>query len=226
LIWFLFQHNLQIVNNIILVSAHPDDMEIGMGGTAAKLAQSGANLISIVLTDGRRSPNPMHLAPETMAAIRKQEGERAAKALGLAESIFCDLQDLKSADNCERAQEKLRDLIAETQPSEVYVLHPELDRHQSHRVSGKIAMETVRELSIHCTVWAYEVWGLFPTWDRFEDISSTIGKKIQAIQEHKSQVASIPYAEGVTGLNRWRAIFTDPDESEPGCVFAEVFLRI
>ena len=215
-----------MVNNIILVSAHPDDMEIGMGGTAAKLADAGSSLISIVLTDGRRSPNPLNLAPDTLAAIRKQEGERATKVLGVSESIFCDLEDLKNAENCEKAKEKVRGVIQKTKPSEIYILHPELDRHQSHRISGKIVIETLHMLQISCPIWAYEVWGLFPTWDRFEDISSTIGKKIQAIQEHKSQIASIPYAEGVTGLNRWRAIFADPDESGPGCAFAEVFLRI
>jgi LmbE family N-acetylglucosaminyl deacetylase len=59
-------------------------------------------------------------------------------------------------------------------------------------------------------VWGYEVWGLFPEWNRFEDISDQIGKKLAAIDEHKSQIAAIPYADGIAGLNRWRAVFAGP----------------
>jgi LmbE family N-acetylglucosaminyl deacetylase len=214
------------VKNILLISAHPDDWEIGMGGTAVKLIASGAHLISIVLTDGRRSPNPFQLNPGELAKLRKEEAIRAAGVIGVQETIFFDLEDLKSEANCATAGKKLEEVIVSSRPAEVYALHPELDRHASHRMSGKLVQETIARIQPECTVWAYEVWGLFARWDRFEDVSSTIAKKIQAIQEHKSQIASIPYAEGVSGLNRWRAIFSDPEQSEPRCTFAEVFLRI
>jgi hypothetical protein len=65
---------------------------------------------------------------------------------------------------------------------------------------------------------------LFSTWDRIECIDEQIGKKIMAITQHKSQVATIPYSEGVVGLNRWRAAFADPYQVEPTGAFAEVFL--
>jgi N-acetylglucosamine malate deacetylase 1 len=38
--------------NILIVSAHPDDMEIGMGGTAARLIEEGAEVTSFIMTDG------------------------------------------------------------------------------------------------------------------------------------------------------------------------------
>jgi hypothetical protein len=47
-----------------------------------------------------------------------------------------------------------------------------------------------------------------------------------AIAEHQSQVATIPYGEGVLGLNRWRAVFADPKVSAPAGMYAEVFRRI
>jgi len=46
------------MKKVLVISAHPDDMEIGMGGTVAKLSASGCSIISVVLTDGR-SPNPL-----------------------------------------------------------------------------------------------------------------------------------------------------------------------
>jgi LmbE family N-acetylglucosaminyl deacetylase len=43
---------------ILIVSAHPDDMEIGMGGTVAKLVEEGAEITSLIVTDGGRASNP------------------------------------------------------------------------------------------------------------------------------------------------------------------------
>jgi hypothetical protein len=75
-------------------------------------------------------------------------------------------------------------------------------------------------------MWAYEVWGLFHSWDRFEDISDQIDIKLKAIAEHQSQLAAIPYAEGISGLNRWRTVFADPKQEKVTGTFAEVFLKL
>lgn len=212
--------------NILLISAHPDDVEIGMGGTAAKLAQNGAMLTSLILTDGRRSANPFGLSPDALANTRQKEAVRAADILGIQDVRFGSLPDLKSAGNYHLAAGFVGEVLQEIRPAEVYVLHPLLDRHASHQLAGKVAIESIRDANVHPVVWAYEVWGLFHQWDRFEDISSFTGKKLQAISEHKSQVACVPYGEGVLGLNRWRAIFADPQQESTQSAFAEVFVRI
>jgi N-acetylglucosamine malate deacetylase 1 len=213
--------------NILLISAHPDDMEIGMGGTAAKLAADGSILTSVVLTDGRRSANPFALSPEDLADRRKTEAQKAASLLGIHQVLFCNLPDLKAAEHYESAKKQVAEIISKTSPGEIYILHPELDRHLSHQLAGKASLEAIRTSGKRSiAVWAYEVWGLFHRWDRFEDISHVIGKKLQAIGEHRSQVACVPYAEGVTGLNRWRAVFADPQQESAQAAFAEVFIRL
>ena len=45
-------------HNVVIISAHPDDMEIGMSGTVAKLVESMAVITSVVVTNGGRSSNP------------------------------------------------------------------------------------------------------------------------------------------------------------------------
>ena len=72
------------MKRILLVSAHPDDMEIGMGGTAAKLAEAGHSLLSVVITDGRRSPDPDMMGQDAMARLRQEEGVRACRRLGIS----------------------------------------------------------------------------------------------------------------------------------------------
>lgn len=104
----------------------------------------------------------------------------------------------------------------------------ELDRHPAHRLVGKLARESILEAGIvlSCGIWAYEIWSPFATWDRLEYIDCYVAKKMAAIAEDRSQVATIPYAEGVLGLNRWRPVFADPKASAPAGIYAEAFRRV
>lgn len=64
---------------ILIVSAHPDDMEIGMGGTVAKLVAERAEMTSLVVTDGGRAWNPFGWTEQRMAEVRRAEALRAAQ---------------------------------------------------------------------------------------------------------------------------------------------------
>jgi LmbE family N-acetylglucosaminyl deacetylase len=215
------------MSKLLIISAHPDDMEIGMGGTAAKKVASGFLVTSVILTDGRRSPNPFNWPEETMASIRKQEAIKAASVLGVKEVVFFDLPDLKNTHNYHLAKDQLLELIRQLQPEEVYSLHDRWDKHPTHRLAGQLTRECIEKTSVSIeTAWAYEVWGLFPNWDRIEYIDEQIGKKLQAIGEHKSQIASLPYGEGIMGLNRWRAVFANPQQTAIKGAFAEIFLSM
>lgn len=209
-----------------MISAHPDDMEIGMGGTIAKLSENRNSIVSIILTDGRRAPNQAGWSPEKIARVRKQESKKAATILGVRETIFLDLDSIDDKDNYAVAKQNILKLIRSLKPQQVFTLHPKLDRHSSHRLAGKVCLEACDESRLKNEVWAYEVWGLFAKWDRFEDITEHMGKKLKAIAEHQSQLAAIPYADGIRGLNRWRAVFADPEQAAPPAKFAEVFLRL
>ena len=215
------------MKRVLLVSAHPDDMEIGMGGTVAKMAASGDTIISVVITDGRRAPDPNSIGPEKMAAVRKEESERAGALLGVCETKFFDLESVASEKAIIETTEKMCEVIGEFEPDEIYTVHPELDRHASHRTAGKICVEALKEISDHnIKLWAYEVWGLFANWDRLEDITDHIGKKLAAVAEHRSQIAAIPYGDGIAGLNRWRAVFAEPHQVKPPGEYAEVFIKL
>ncbi len=64
--------------DVLVVGAHPDDVEIACGGTLAKLVQQGYRVGIIDLTNGE--PTPRCPTPE----IREAEATRAAKTLGVA----------------------------------------------------------------------------------------------------------------------------------------------
>jgi len=214
--------------NVVIVSAHPDDMEIGMGGTVAKLVESKAVMTSVVVTNGGRSSNPFTLTEQRMAEVRREEALRAAAVLGVQDVIFCNEPDAVDEIDVTSVTRRLVEILVRLQPTEVYTLDEDLDRHPAHRLAGQLARESVLEAGIVLSVglWAYEIWGPFATWDRLEYIDRYVAKKMAAIAEHRSQVATIPYGEGVLGLNRWRAVFADPNASAPAGQYAEAFRRI
>ncbi len=213
---------------ILIVSAHPDDMEIGMGGTVAKLVEEGAEVTSLIVTNGGRASNPFGWTEQRMADERRAEALRAAEVLGVKDVIFCDQPDAADEVDVKAVRRKLIELMIRLKPTEVYTLPEELDRHPGHRLAGKLTRESVGE-SGHTPlggVWAYEVWGPFAKWDRLEYIDVYVEKKKLAIAEHRSQVSTIPYGEGMVGLNRWRAVYADPFTDAPAGSYAEAFLRV
>ena len=214
------------MKKILLVSAHPDDMEIGMGGTAAKLAEAGHSLLSVVITDGRRSPDPGKIGQEAMARLRQEEGVRACQRLGINETSFFGFGSIDSDDTIQQALGRLVQVFDKFEPDVVYTLHHELDRHASHRAAGRITIDALTRANSSAQVWAYEVWGLFPHWDRLEDISDQLETKLAAIREHSSQTAAVQYDDGIAGLNRWRAVFADPHQSKSPGSYAEAFIKL
>jgi LmbE family N-acetylglucosaminyl deacetylase len=69
--------------NVLIISPHPDDMEIGMGGTASKLIDSGVDVVSLVVTNGRRSTSVYGLSEDEVARLRESEVREAVGILGV-----------------------------------------------------------------------------------------------------------------------------------------------
>jgi bacillithiol biosynthesis deacetylase BshB1 len=63
--------------DVLAVGAHPDDVEIGCGGTLARMVQQGLRVGIVDLTDGE--PTPLSPGPE----VRLQEAQEAARILGV-----------------------------------------------------------------------------------------------------------------------------------------------
>ncbi len=78
--------------DVIFVGAHPDDVEIGCGGTVAKLVDLGYRVAIIDLTDGEPTPNSP--GPE----VRLKEAQAAAEVLGVERRIVLDLPNRRLFD--------------------------------------------------------------------------------------------------------------------------------
>jgi len=118
--------------DVLVFAAHPDDAEIGMGGTIAKLVQEGLKVGVVELTLGELSTRG---TPE----IRKMETEESTKILGL------DIrQNLGFSDgSIKPTDEIVNGLVSKIREFNPYVLFSPYtnDRHPDHAGLSKAAKE-------------------------------------------------------------------------------------
>ena len=86
---------LESFERFLFLGPHPDDIEIGAGATAAKLAAAGKTVCFLICTDGRYGTDhaPASLAGEALASLRRKEAEASASLLGVRDLRFLDFSD-------------------------------------------------------------------------------------------------------------------------------------
>ena len=132
--------------SVLVIGAHPDDIEIGAGGTLLSLARSQPELqVRYVVLTG---------TPE-----RQQEARDAASAFLPGADLAVDLHDLPEGRlpaAWDRVKEIIETLAGSCSPSVVFAPWRE-DAHQDHRTVGEVVPTVFRDL----LYLAYEI----PKWD-------------------------------------------------------------
>lgn len=181
---------------VLVVSAHPDDEVLALGGTLARLHASGCLLTLVSATDGERShPASSAISPDELAERRSAEMVAALDALG----IDVVPQRLGLPDSglsaCEpQLEELLAPLAAQ---SDLVVGTWSGDAHPDHEVVGRVC----RRLAGDTPVWELPVWAWhwatpqdarFP-WDRVHvvDIRDRLEAKCRAVDSFASQVLPV-----------------------------------
>ena len=161
---------------ILALAPHPDDLEIGCGGTLAQHVQRGDEVHIYVATSGEQGGN---------AATRKQEQEAAAKILGVKEVHWGSFVDTKLPESSLALMKDLESVIEAINPDTVYINHIN-DTHQDHREMAQVAHSATRYVA---NVLAYETpstIGFEPTV--FMETADTLATKLKALEAHASQV--------------------------------------
>ena len=118
--------------DILAIGAHPDDVELGCGGTLALLAGRGKRVGIAHLTRGEAGTRGS-------AAERRREAEQAAAALGAAELEFLDCGDGNLRTGAAE-QESLIALLRRWRPELVLGPGP-VDRHPDHGRACRLVEE-------------------------------------------------------------------------------------
>jgi len=175
--------------DILAFGAHPDDVEIGVGGTLIKHRRAGYQVAIIDLTGGEMGSNGT-------AKIRKQEAEQAGEIIGVEFRKCLGLPDSKVQKD-EKSVKLVVEEIRKHRPRIVLAPYWE-DRHPDHVNSSLIITEAcfkagLRKFaaggkSYRPQAVAYYFLGKMEEPDFIVDISKEYETKVKALLAHDSQV--------------------------------------
>jgi LmbE family N-acetylglucosaminyl deacetylase len=191
----------------LVVSAHPDDIEFGAGGTVATWADQGAEITFCIVTDGSTGTQDRSLVGSDLKNVRRGEAEDAARVLGAKEVVWLDRPD----GYVEYTLDLRRDIAAvfrRARPHRYVVMDPApviaswFVNHPDHRAVAHASLDVtltagttpghfpeLLEQGLDPWRGLRELWIMGPAGGpRVVDISSTIERKIDALMCHRSQV--------------------------------------
>lgn len=180
--------------NIIAFGAHPDDIEIGAGGTIARHVAEGDKVMMVVMTGGEQGGADV--------STRVKELHESAKILGVHEVVCLGYPDTDVPESPEVIQ-KLDELVAQWKPQRAYLPFTR-EIHQDHRRTSEQALVACRNLP---QILMYEGPSTFPDFEvhYWIDITSTIDKKCVSIAAYGSQgEKEILKIDAIRSLNRFR----------------------
>lgn len=124
----------------LFLGPHPDDIEIGAGATAAKLAAAGKQVCFLICTDGRFGLEhaPQGTTPEALIELRKAEAMASAQALGVTDVRFLNFSDggFYEFEDLVRAAARV---VGDFQPQIILAPDPDVtsECHVDHRRVGE-----------------------------------------------------------------------------------------
>ncbi len=199
---------------ILVISPHPDDESLGVGGTIAKYAARGDNVMALTVSG--------HLPPlysEEDYEVTISEAKKAYEILGVSESIFLKIPaTMISNEPLHLFNQRIADVIDQHKPHIVFCPYP--DRHVDHRIVFDSALVATRPINSGRDIEilaAYETlsethWNaphiepnFTPNW--VVDISEYKDQKFKALKCYESQIPPFPGSrsfEAVEALAKFR----------------------
>lgn len=214
----------EIKKSVLIVASHPDDAEIGMGGTIASLQASGISVALIDLTNGEPTP---YGTPEK----RKLESEAASSILKIKFRETLNIKNREIFDTIEN-RKLLASAIRKYRPEVLFLPYWE-DGHPDHINASALGVAARFYAKLSNTDIAGEPYyprkmlHYFCTHIRPKltpsflfDISKHIDQKIAAVSAYKSQFSDNPKNSGVIDMIKVEAAYWG---SQIGTNYAEPF---
>jgi N-acetylglucosamine malate deacetylase 1 len=201
---------------VLVAGGHPDDPESGCGGTIARHADAGHEVLVLYLTRGEAGiPGTAH---EAAARIRTAEAERACAILGAAPRFAGQVDGDTRLDNA--AYAAMRELLARERPDAIYTQWP-VDTHRDHRTMSLLIYDAWLRTGRSAALGYFEVLTgdqtqLFRPTD-YVDITAVARRKRDAVFAHASQKPDEWYPAHER-MSRFRGM-------ERGVEHAEAFVR-
>lgn len=161
---------------ILVVGAHPDDMEIACGGSLAKLSDAGHTIVGLIVCKGERGGN---------SSSRLTEAMNSSEFLGINKVEIMDFPDTRLDQFVSEISQQIEIIVNELKPDMVFT-HSIHDLHQDHKAVHDATLRACRNLS---TILCYESPSTTKAFkpNVFVNIEQYIDIKIESILEHEDQ---------------------------------------
>lgn len=192
--------------DILAIGAHPDDVELGCGGTILKLIAEGKSISIVDLTEGE-------LGTRGTAETRAAEAKEAAKILGISAR-----ENLKMKDgfiiNSEEYQLKIVEMIRKYRP-DIVLANAIDDRHPDHAKAAKLVSDAcflsgLKKIKTFDSEGLQEIWRPkhifhYIQWRNVVphfviDITGFLNQKIEACLAYKTQFYDPNSTEPITPI--------------------------
>lgn len=223
--------------SVLGVFAHPDDAEIGAGGTLAKWAAAGREVHLLILTNGDRGSADPGMDRSALAETRHRETMAAAEVMGLAGARILGVHD-GELENTQAIREavvrRIREVRAETVLScdpTAWFFENTYYNHTDHRRAGEIALDAAfpgagnpHFFSEHLAeglelAAVHDIWlGWTNEPNHREDVSDHFRTKVDALAAHASQLT-----EGIAFFDEFLQRDAREAGERIGVEFAEPF---
>lgn len=196
-----------VPTKVLLIVAHPDDIDFGAAGTVATLTDHDVEVVYGLVTSGQAG-EPAELTPEELTEVRQKEQTEAAAIVGVTELHWLGFPDGHLVADLE-LRKALARLIRMVKPDLVMTQTPvrNLERiyaaHPDHLATGEAAVSAVYpdarnghsfpELldEGHEPHAVPRLWLMAGTETTLHvDIGANLDRKIEALLAHRSQNAA------------------------------------
>lgn len=166
---------------VLAIGAHPDDIELGCGGTLAKLTAEGVPVRALIFSRGRRGTiNDEDRAAETRGALGQ---------IGITDIHVYDFEDTKLWLHVTELIAVIEEHVRAIRPFRAYTMFHQ-DRHQDHRAVHEASVIACRSVG---QLLGYETPSSYPNFTPtvFQAIGERLELKVQALHSHRSQGARV-----------------------------------
>ncbi|MBA3293486.1 MAG: PIG-L family deacetylase [Geodermatophilaceae bacterium] len=204
---------LSDVERVLVVVAHPDDVDFGAAGSIATFTDAGLRVTYCLLTDGDAGGFDDAVDRTAIPAIRQAEQRAAADAVGVSDLIFLGYPDGRLSVTHELRRDIAR-VIRVVRPDRVLTSAPERNyrrigaSHPDHLVAGEATLRAIypdaRNAYAHPELLAVESlapWKVREVWqvgspqpNHYVDITDVVERKISALKCHVSQTPDMDVA--------------------------------
>jgi LmbE family N-acetylglucosaminyl deacetylase len=196
------------VERILVVTAHPDDIDFGAAGTIANWTDAGIEVTYCLVTDGDAGGFDRSVPRAEMPILRREEQRNAAKVVGVEDVRFLGYPDgrLELTLDLRRAISRV---IRQVRPQRMLTQSPERywerihASHPDHLTAGEATLRAVYPDARNPFAFpellndeGLEPWEVAEVWimshpapNHYVDVTDTFDRKIAALRAHLSQTA-------------------------------------